>query len=186
MCVCSLPGLLSGCYALALVDTWHMTVDCLLPASSAMLWALWSWLKSPLVIYPLFAWQQGSLTFILSWPSSYLWLDCGASGLLSPGLLVGSYALTLFVQCRMAVGYLLLASSAATLWVHGVWHTVFGYLPFVCLATGFVKLYTVMGLPASSGRTVVPQGSSVLQGSGSSRWGHPFGSSLRGFVRTWS
>ena len=46
MCVCSLPGLLPGCYALALVDTWHTTVDCLLPASSAAaLWALWSWLK---------------------------------------------------------------------------------------------------------------------------------------------
>ena len=48
-------------------------------------------------------------------PSSYLWLDCSASGLLSPGLLVGYYALTLFVQCRTAVNCLLLASSAATL-----------------------------------------------------------------------
>ena len=38
-----------------------------------------------------------------------------ASGFLSPGLLVGSYALTLFVQCRTAVGCLFLASSAATL-----------------------------------------------------------------------
>ena len=35
MCVCSLPGLLTGCYALALVDARHTTVDCLLPASSA-------------------------------------------------------------------------------------------------------------------------------------------------------
>ena len=35
LCVCSLPGLLTGCYALALVDTCHTTVDCLLPASSA-------------------------------------------------------------------------------------------------------------------------------------------------------
>ena len=34
--------------------------------------------------------------------------------------------------------------------------------PSVCLATGIVNLYTVMGLPASSGWTAVPQGSSVL------------------------
>ena len=38
----------------------------------------------------------------------------------------------------------------------------FGYTPSVCLATGIVNLYTVMGLPASSGWTAVPQGSSVL------------------------
>ena len=36
------------------------------------------------------------------------------------------------------------------------------YRPSVCLATGVVKLYPVMGLPASSGWTAVPQGSSVL------------------------
>ena len=38
----------------------------------------------------------------------------------------------------------------------------FGYTPSVCLATGIVDLYTVMGLPASSGWTAVPQGFSVL------------------------
>ena len=38
----------------------------------------------------------------------------------------------------------------------------FGYTPSVCLATGIVNLYTVMGLPASFGWTEVPQGSSVL------------------------
>ena len=52
------------------------------------------------------------------------------------------------------------------------------------MATGIVNLYTVMSPPATSGRTAVPQGSSVLWGSGPSRWGHPFGSSLRAFVRT--
>ena len=36
------------------------------------------------------------------------------------------------------------------------------YRPSVCLATRIVKLYTVMGLPASSGWTAVSQGSSVL------------------------
>ena len=38
----------------------------------------------------------------------------------------------------------------------------FGYTPSVFLATGIVNLYTVMGLPACSGWTAVPQGSSVL------------------------
>ena len=38
----------------------------------------------------------------------------------------------------------------------------FGYTPPVCLATGIVNLYAVMGLPASSGWTAVPQGCSVL------------------------
>ena len=38
----------------------------------------------------------------------------------------------------------------------------FGYIPSVCLATGIVNFYTVMGLPAISGWTAVPQGSSVL------------------------
>ena len=42
-----------------------------------------------------------------------------------------------------------------------------------------------MDLPASPGRTAVPQGSSVLRGSGSSRWGHTFGSGL-GFFCTYS
>ena len=42
-----------------------------------------------------------------------------------------------------------------------------------------------MSPPASYGRTAIPQGSSVLRGSGSLRWGHPFGSSLSAFV-TWS
>ena len=79
---------------------------------------------------------------------------------------------------------LLLASSAATLWVRGDWHIVLDYTPSGCLATGIVNLYTVMGLPAGPGRTAVPLDSSVLRSSGSSRWGHPFGSSLRSFVRT--
>ena len=35
MCVCTLPGLLTGCHALAQVDTCHTTVDCHLLASSA-------------------------------------------------------------------------------------------------------------------------------------------------------
>ena len=184
-CVCSLPGLLTGCYALALVDTWHTTVDCLLPASSAtMLWDLRSWLRSPLVIHPLFAWQQGSVTYILSWAFQLALVGLRCLRVPSPGLLFGYYALALLVQCRTAVDCLVLASSAATLWVHGDWHIVHGYTPSVCLATGIVNLYTVMGLPASPGGTAVPQGFSVLQGSGSSRWGRPFESSLHTFVRT--
>ena len=50
------------------------------------------------------------------------------------------------------------------------------------MATGIVNLYTVVSPPATSGRTAVPQGSSVLRGSGPSRWGHLFWSSLRAFV----
>ena len=108
MCVCTLPGLLTGCYTLALVGTCRTTVDCLLPS------------------------------LICCSALSFRWVD---------------------------------------LWS-------FGYAPSVCLATGIVNLYTVMSPPASSGRTAVPQGSSVLRGSGPSRWGRPFGSSLRAFVRT--
>ena len=47
------------------------------------------------------------------------------------------------------------------LWALWSWKS-FGYTPSVCLATGIVNLYTVIGLPASSGWTAVPQGSSVL------------------------
>ena len=65
MCVCSLPGYRLLC--LALVDAWHTTVDCLFPAlSAAMLWAC-DVDFSPLVMHPPFAWQQGPLTYILSW-----------------------------------------------------------------------------------------------------------------------
>ena len=38
----------------------------------------------------------------------------------------------------------------------------FGYTPSVCLATGIISLYTVLGLPATSDWTAVLQGSSVL------------------------
>ena len=70
MCVCTIPDLLTGCYALALVGTCHMTVDCLLPS--------------------------------------------------------------------------LICCSALSLWWVDLWS--FGYTPSVCLATGIVNLYTVMGL----------------------------------------
>ena len=70
MCVCTLPGLLTGCHALAQVDTTHDS-----GLSSAGLICCYA--MSPrhvdarsLVIHPPLAWQLGSLTCILSWPSS--------------------------------------------------------------------------------------------------------------------
>ena len=67
LCVCTHLGLLPGCYALAWLDAWHTTVDCLLLASSAAALCVHGVLTfSPLVIHPLFVWQQRSLAFILS------------------------------------------------------------------------------------------------------------------------
>ena len=102
-----------------------------------------------------------------------------------PGLLTGCYALALVGTCRTTVDCLLpslICCSALSLGWVDLWS--FGYKPSVCLAPGIVNLYTAVSPRASSGRTVVPQGSSVLRGSEPSRWGHPFGSSLCAFVRT--
>ena len=59
------PGLLTGCYAFALFDTWQWTVFCW-PHLLIRYELQVSWNICPLVIHPSFAWQQGLLTFILS------------------------------------------------------------------------------------------------------------------------
>ena len=117
-------------------------------------WTVFSWpylllLYESLVILPPFAWQQGSLTSILSWACQlalvglrYLRVpqSCGVQGLRDGVALSGRVCVPLYVLDRNE---------------------------------GF-----------SLNRAEVPWGSLVLCGSGPSRWGHPWGSSLRACIRT--
>ena len=98
----------------------------------------------------------GSLSLVLVVLAWLLHLFCGPGSLVFLDFLLG------FLSSCLPV----FAGSSG-------WLT---YSPWLCalhcLTTGMVTLFSVRGLSACPSRTAVPQGSSVLLPSGSSRWGH--------------
>ena len=163
-----------ACYLAAMPLLWLTHDSGLSPSGLICCYAMSSvkLTQSPLVIHPPFAWQQGSLTYILSWA-----FQLALVGLWCPRVpqswLVG-WLLCPDVVCSMSQDSGLSFPGLICCYAMSLWWLT--YSPWLyalrCLATGIVNLLSVMGLSACPSRTAVPQGSSVLRGSGSSRWGH--------------
>ena len=121
----------------------------------------------------------GLKTEVLSWflPSSFFFLGGGGGGGSFPCPRCFRLAFPTVLLSRL-LGFLGLFAGVSFLSLP-VFAVSWGWLadsPWLsalrCLATGGVTLFSVRGLSACPSGTAVPLGSSVLQGSGSSRWGH--------------
>ena len=96
---------------------------------------------------------RGGWRIVLGYPPSVAWL---------PGSLSFLNSLLVFLSSRFQC--LLIA--------RGGWRIVLGYPPSVAWLREVLPCFSVRGLSACPSGAAVPLGSSVLWGSGSSRWGH--------------
>ena len=115
----------------------------------------------------------------LGWKAAVLSWILPSFGRCSPSLVLVVFAWLLHLFCcpgslsflNSLLGFLS-SRFQCLLIARGGWRIVLGYPPSVAWLREVLPCFSVRGLSACPSGAAVPLGSSVLRGSGSSRWGH--------------